>query len=234
MALQLAGSIQQQQILTEQNARLAERTRMSRDLHDSIKQQIFALATQIGAALTLFDHKHDETHAHLEIASELAYQVRQELTTLIQELRPPVEGEKEFVQALQDELDRWSRQSGIEVDIKLQGEPRLPGAIARELLRVVQEALSNVARHSQATRVQFSLKQEQEQIAIGIVDNGCGFDPTKISSQSVGLRSMQERLEEIGGTFQLQSRAGQGTQIMVGYARSSSAAPLRLGKMLVE
>ena len=58
-----------------------------------------------------------------------------------------------------------------------------------------------------------------------IVDNGCGFDSTTVSSQSVGLRSMQERLEEVGGTFQLQSGVGQGTQIVVGYARSPSAAP---------
>jgi signal transduction histidine kinase len=219
MALQLARSTQQQQSLTEQNARLAERARMSRDLHDSIKQQIFALAAQIGTALTLFDHKHEETRAHLEIANELAYQVRQELTALIQELRPSLRGEKGFVQTLQDELERWSRQSGIEVDVRLQDVRQLPGAIAGELLRVVQEALSNVARHSQATRVQFFLEQKQEQIMLTIVDNGCGFEPATVSSQSMGLRSMQERLEEVGGTFQLQSRVGQGTQIVVVYTQ---------------
>jgi signal transduction histidine kinase len=217
MALQLAGSMQQQQLLTEQNARLAERARMSRDLHDSIKQQIFALATQVGAALTLFDHKPEMVRAHLEIASELAYQARQELTALIQELRPSPQIEKEFVQVLRDELERWSRQNAIEVDMNFQDGPQLPGAIARELVRVIQEALSNVARHSQATRVQFSLKQENEQLLMVLADNGRGFDPTTVSSQSVGLRSMQERLEEIGGTFQLQSEAGQGTRIVVRY-----------------
>ncbi len=225
MALHLAGSIQRQQILTEQNARLAERARMSRDLHDSIKQQIFALATQIGAALTLFEHKPEETRAHLEVASELAYQVRQELTALIQELRPSPQVEKAFVQALRDELERWNRQNRIEVDAHLQDVPQLPGAVAGELLRVVQEALSNVARHSQATSVQVSLTQEQEQILMSIADNGCGFDPTMASSQSVGLQSMRERLEEIGGTFQLESRAGQGTRVTVGYARSPRATP---------
>src|SRR5579883_148328 len=224
MALQLAGSIEQQHALTEQNARLAERARMSRDLHDSIKQQIFALAAQIGTALALFDRKPEETRAHLEVANELAYQVRQELTALIQELRPSFQGEKEFAQALREELERWSRQNTIEVDIRLQNVPQPPGAIARELLRVVQEALSNVARHSQATRVQFFLKQEQEQILIGIIDNGRGFDSTTVSSQSVGIRSMQERLEEVCGTFQLKSEAGQGTQIVLGYACFPGAA----------
>lgn len=225
MALQLTDSIQQQQILIEQNARLAERTRMSRDLHDSIKQQVFALATQIGAALTLFDHKREETRAHLEVASELAYQVRQELTALIQELRPSIQIEKGFNQALRDELERWTRQNDIPVDIQLQNVLQLPTTIAKELLRVVQEALSNVARHSQATRVRLSLEQEQEQIVLTIVDNGRGFDRMTVSSQSVGLLSMQERLEEIAGTFQLQSSVGQGTQIKVCYPYSRHTAP---------
>jgi NarL family two-component system sensor histidine kinase LiaS len=217
MALQLTESIRQQQILTAQNARLAERTRMSRDLHDSIKQQVFALAAQISAALALLDHKPEATHAHLAIASELAYQVRQELTALIQQMRPTHLEEQGFEQALRDELERWSRQNAIKVDIQLQDVPQLPAAIARELLRVVQEAFSNVARHSQAAHACLSVKQEQEQVVLTIADNGQGFDPTAVSSQSVGLQSMQERLEEIGGTFQLQSAVGQGTRIIVKY-----------------
>lgn len=223
MALQLTESIQQQQLLTEQNARLAERTRMSRDLHDSIKQQVFALAAQISAAITLLDHKHEETYARLEVASELAYQVRQELTTLIQEMRPSHLEEKGFEQALRDELGRWSRQNAIKVDIQLQDVPQLPAAIAGELLRVVQEAFSNVARHSQATHASLSMKQEQEQIVLTIADNGHGFDRMAVSSQGVGLQSMQERLEEIGGTFQLQSEIGRGTWIVIRYPHSLHA-----------
>lgn len=225
MASQLTESIQRQHVLTEQTARLAERTRMSRDLHDSIKQQVFALATQIGAALTLLDSKREETRTHLEVASELAYQVRQELTSLIQELRPASQIEKEFNQALRDELERWSRQNNIPIDSRLQDVPQLPTTIAKELLRVVQEALSNVARHSQATCVEISLEQEREQIVLVIADNGRGFDRMAVSSQSVGLQSMQERLEEIAGTFQIQSTVGQGTQIRVCYPYPRRAAP---------
>jgi two-component system, NarL family, sensor histidine kinase LiaS len=217
MALQLTESIQQQQALTEQNARLSERTRLSRDLHDSIKQQVFALATQIGAALSLCDHQPGETRIHLEIASELAYQVRQELTTLIQEWRPSPLGEQGFAQALRKELERWSRHNTISVDMQLHDVPQLPTATVGELLRVVQEALSNVARHSQATHVQVSLEQEREQIVLTIADNGRGFDRSAVSPQSMGLQSMQERLEGMNGTFQLQSSIGQGTHIEVRY-----------------
>jgi two-component system, NarL family, sensor histidine kinase LiaS len=217
MAHQLAESTRQQRLLTEQNARLAERARMSRDLHDSVKQQVFALATQIGTALALLDKQREETRPHLEMANELAYLVRQELTSLIQELRPSALVEKGLSQALRDEMVRWSRQSSIKVDFHLQDVPEPPLSIAEELLRVVQETLSNAARHSQATQVQLTLKQEQEQVMLTISDSGCGFDPATVSSQSLGLRSMKERMESIGGTLLLQSSSGQGTRIVACY-----------------
>ena len=223
MARQLAQSTRQQRLLTEQNARLAERARMSRDLHDSVKQQVFALATQIGAALALLDKQPEETRPHLEMANELAYLVRQELTSLIQELRPSALAEKGFSQALRDELLRWSRQSGIQVDLHLQDAPEPPFSLAEELLRVVQEALSNAARHSQATQVQLALKREQQQVMLTIADNGCGFDAATVSSQSLGLRSMKERMESIGGTLLLQSSSGQGTRIVACYPLAEDA-----------
>jgi len=223
MAHQLAESTRQQRLLTEQNARLAERARMSRDLHDSVKQQVFALATQIGTALALLDKQREETRPHLEMANELAYLVRQELTALIQELRPSALVEKGLSQVLRDELVRWSRQSGIKVDLHLQDVPEPPLSIAEELLRVVQETLSNAARHSQATQVQLTLKQEQEQVMLTISDNGCGFDPATVSSQSLGLRSMKERMESIGGTLLLQSSSGQGTRIVACYPLTGDA-----------
>src|SRR5262245_54542730 len=98
--------------------------------------------------------------AVLVLVNELAYLVRQELTSLIQELRPSALVEKGLSQVLRDELIRWSRQSGIKVELHLQDAPEPPISMAEELLRVVQEALSNVARHSQATQVQLTLKQE--------------------------------------------------------------------------
>src|SRR5581483_6425626 len=185
MAQQLAESTRQQRLLTEQNTRLAERARMSRDLHDSVKQQVFALATQIGTALALLDQQREEACKHLEIANELSYQVRQELTALIQELRPSILIEKGLSQVLRDELVRWGRQSGIKVDLQLQEVPQLPITVEENLLRVVQETLSNVARHSQATQVQLTLKREQEQIVLTISDDGCGFDPLVVSSQGL-------------------------------------------------
>ncbi|GCE28605.1 hypothetical protein KDA_40890 [Dictyobacter alpinus] len=220
MGWQLAASSRQQQVLTEQNARLAERARLSRDLHDSMKQQVFALATQIGAALTLLDAQPDQSRTHLEIAGELAYQARQELTALIQERRPSRPPETGFEQLLRSELERWSRYNDIPITSQLHPVIGLPPIFVQELLQVVREALANIARHSQANRVECYLQQDQEQLVLTIADNGCGFEPTSISPQSVGLQSMRERLAEVGGNFQLQSQPGQGTQI-------KCVAPLR-------
>jgi len=157
------------------------------------------------------------------MANELAYLVRQELTSLIQELRPSTLVEKGLSQALRDELLRWSRQSGIKVDLHLQDVPEPPVSVAEELLRVFQETLSNVARHSQATQVQLTLKQERQQVMLAISDNGCGFDSATISSQSLGLRSMKERMESIGGTLLLRSSSGQGTVIVACYPLAENA-----------
>lgn len=214
MAEQLVESTRQQRQLSEQNARLAERSRMARDLHDSVKQQVFALATRIGTALVLLDTRPEEIREHLKIANELAYQARQELTALIQELRPVALSMKSFQQALRDELTRWSRQNGIAASEELATVPQLAKNQEEELLRVVQEALANVARHSQATQVRLTLTKEDQHVVLTIADNGRGFDPATLSGQGVGLPSMRERLEEIGGTLLVQSQPGKGTRIV--------------------
>ena len=88
MAQRLDASIAAQKALTEQNTRLEERARLARDLHDSVKQQIFAISMQLGAARSLFEHKPAAARQHLLEADNLAYEARQELTSLIQEFRP--------------------------------------------------------------------------------------------------------------------------------------------------
>lgn len=215
MAQRLDASIAAQKALTEQNTRLEERARLARDLHDSVKQQIFAISMQLGAARSLFEHKPAAARQHLLEADNLAYEARQELTSLIQEFRPLAFNDKDFMPALREYVTTWSRQNTIAVDLDIaENCAHLPLQLANALARVVQEALSNVARHSQASHVALSLIAEQGQLTLVLEDNGRGFDPAQARGAGVGLQSMQERLAELGGTMQIQSAAGDGTQIV--------------------
>jgi NarL family two-component system sensor histidine kinase LiaS len=214
MAEQLVESITQRQAFAERNARMVERGRIARDLHDSVKQQVFAVSMQLGAALSLLGKKPEVAQQHLVEAESLAYQVQQELTTLIQELRPLELQDKGLPIALQEYVTTWSRQRGITADLHISDVDALPPALEEALWRVAQEALSNIARHSQASRVEVSLACEPGKIILSITDNGQGFARSTVSDSSVGLHSMQERIQALAGTLTIESKIGEGTRII--------------------
>jgi NarL family two-component system sensor histidine kinase LiaS len=213
MAEQLVASIDQRQALAGQNARLAERSRLARDLHDSVKQQAFAVSMQLGAALALFDQDREAARRHLRDAEQLAYHVQQELAGLIQELRPLALQDKRLAGALRDYVPAWSRQYGIAAELEVAGADGLPPVVEEALWRVTQEALSNIARHSAARAVQVTLADGDGPARLTITDNGRGFDPGAGAGAGVGLHSMRERMEALGGTIRVESRAGAGTRI---------------------
>lgn len=215
MAEQLVSSIEQRQTLTEQNARFAERTRIARDLHDSVKQQLFAVSMQIATARALIDSK-EELQKHLLEAETLAYQTQQELTLLIRELRPLALQDKSFAVALQEYVKGWERQHTFHVEIQTRGNCVLSEEREAALMRVLQEALSNVARHSNATKVQVIFTCEQAQAMLEVHDNGSGFD-SSINGNGVGLHSMRERMEALQGTLTVESSTGQGTCVIASY-----------------
>ncbi len=216
MAEQLMDSIEQRRVLTEQNARLTERAHIFRDLHDGVKQQAFALTMQISTARTLLDTQPEAARTHLYNSEVLAYQVQQELTELIQSSRPSVLSEKGLATTLHEYLAVWSRQQQITVRQHID-TCVLPPLIEDTLLRIAQEALSNIARHSRASAVTLSLSCQQNLLTLMLEDNGCGFDPhdpTLTLKNGVGLQSMRERIESLGGVLSIESKYGAGTCIV--------------------
>ncbi|MBV9230458.1 MAG: sensor histidine kinase, partial [Chloroflexi bacterium] len=213
MAEQLVESITQRQALAGQNARMAERNRLARDLHDSVKQQAFAVSMQLGAARSLLDLKPKAARQHLEEAENLAHQVQRELATLIQELRPLALQYKGLAAALREYVTKWSRQQGIAADIHIEDGCAISLEAEEALWRVAQEALSNIARHSQASSVQISLTCEQGKVLLSITDDGWGFD-TAGKAAGVGLHSMQERMQALGGKVTVESKIGGGTRVL--------------------
>ena len=193
-------------------ATLEERNRLARDLHDSVKQQVFATAMQVGAARELLPDDPSHAEERLADAEQLARQAQQELNTLIRELRPAALENKGLVKALREYLADWTKQTGVQVDMRLIGERVIPLGIEQTLYRVVQEALANVTRHSGATSVVVHLTWESTRVILRIVDNGHGFDIPAVEGKGVGLESMRERVQESAGAFTVDSNES-GTRI---------------------
>ncbi len=214
MAEQLVGSIAQQQGLAEENARLSERNRIARDLHDSVKQQVFAISMQLGAALATLDQQPEVGRQHLLEADSLAYHAQEELTTLIQELRPLALQNKGLAAALQEYSQTWALRRSIAAGLEIATACDLPPDVEEALWRVAQESFANIARHSQATKVHVTLACHQGIVTLSITDNGQGFESAFVNESSVGLHSMKERMEALGGMLTVESKVGQGTRIL--------------------
>ena len=210
MAIQLQNLLQTRQEL----AGLEERNRLARELHDSVKQQVFATAMQVGAAKALIDRQPDQVKPHLQEAEQLVREAQQELTTLILELRPAALEGQGLAKALNHYVADWSRQTKVKADIRISGERLLPLPTEQTLFRVAQEALANIARHSRATAAEIYLGWEADEIRLVISDNGCGFNMSQVNGKGVGLQSMRERIEVLGGHFFVKSQPGVGTQVI--------------------
>jgi signal transduction histidine kinase len=192
----------------EELATIEERNRLARDLHDSIKQNVFATALLVGAARSHLPPETVPAQTYLAEAEALAEQMRQELTALIRELRPVRLDDKGLAGVLRDFTEGWSRRMGIAVAMHVQGERVIALDIEEALLRVAQEALANVARHSGAAHVTVQLEWDGAQVRLTIADDGTGFDVTHANGRGVGLASMRERVAAHNGSLNIASAAG--------------------------
>ena len=210
MAEQLQNLLKTRQEL----ATLEERNRLARDLHDSVKQQVFASVMQIGAARAKVDEDSNTVVEHLNKAERLSRQAQDELAIIIRELRPADLREKGLPQALKEHITSWSLLNEISTDIRVSGEGSPHLEIEETLFRIAQEALSNVAKHSEATHVDVQLVFAGDEISLEISDNGKGFNVSIAEGNGVGLRSMRERVESLGGSLKIKSILGQGTNLL--------------------
>ena len=217
VARQLNRMAEQLQNLLEARQKLAtleERNRLARDLHDSVKQQIFAVSMQIGATKVLLKRDVNAAEGRLNDAEKLVHQAQQELTSLIRELRPVALEGKGLAAALRELATEWAEQTNIVANLRVEGAQTLPLSVEEALFRVAQEALANVSRHSKATLVQMILTITDEMVTFSIADNGQGFDTTRQGYLGVGLLSMQERMKALGGDVRVESTPGKGTRIV--------------------
>lgn len=199
---------------TKDLAVMEERNRLARDLHDSAKQKAFAALAQLGTARGILNGNGHLVATHLNEAENLVSDVIQELTFLVQEIYPIALQEKGLATTLREYIFEWENRNDAQVNFTIRDERRLPLEIEQAIYRVTQEGLANVARHSQARRVDLSLVYNGESLQLFLSDNGQGFD-MNTRPQGMGLRSIRERVSSIRGTAQIQSAPGQGTRIIV-------------------
>jgi signal transduction histidine kinase len=209
----------QQLLIHLETVRDDERRRIARELHDGLGQQVSSVALALDVLQPLLAG--DLARAQAARLRALVQQLDRELDRVVFVLRPSAlegcalgEGVAAYVQA-------WSALTGVAVDLELQGldgEP-LPAAVETAVFRVVQEALTNVARHARAQRVSVSLARRGRVLIGSVEDDGQGFDPADHAASAAGrshwgLLGMRERIEALGGSFAVESRPGQGTGVL--------------------
>jgi signal transduction histidine kinase len=204
--------------LYEQSRELSiveERNRLARELHDSATQKLFGLVLSAEAAATLIERDPAQARTELERLQALAREAMEELRSLVFELRPPSVETEGLPTALRKHVDVLRRVYEREIALELGGAPRYAPQLEREFLRIAQEALQNALRHAQADRVELRLDARDGQLMLTIRDDGIGFDPAApaLRSRRLGLTSMEERAEAIGGTLRIDSHPGRGTTV---------------------
>jgi signal transduction histidine kinase len=200
---------------TREYAVVEERNRLARELHDSVTQSLFSVTLLSEAALNLLDRDAAKARERLERANELAQGALAEMRALIFQLRPMTLQEEGLLSALKKHLSAVHSRDGSVVDLEVTGAARrLPGPVEDAGFRIIQEGLNNVVKHARSERARVELGFETDWLRIAVIDAGVGFDPSAPGRNGkLGMTSMQERAEAVGGHLQVTSAPGEGTRV---------------------
>lgn len=194
-----------------------ERNRLARDLHDSVTQSIYSLTLLAEAGQRMIKGG-DFTQAeeNQNRLGEIAQQALQEMRLLVYELRPQVLQTEGLLGALEHRLEAVERRAGITARMQVDLNGELDHPLEEELFHISIESLNNTLKHAKASEVFLSLKMGRDSLILTVKDNGRGFNPELASSQGgMGLLSITERVEKIGGSLNFQSKPGTGTTVSV-------------------
>jgi two-component system, NarL family, sensor histidine kinase UhpB len=188
-----------------------ERRRLARDLHDEVNQALTAILLRLEAASHGAPAELEEELGELK---RLVNQAMEELLQLARQLRPTALDDHGLLPALATHVRRFASQTGIQADLDTHGEPDLAPDQEIAVYRVAQEALANVARHADASRVHVALDTSGPVLELRVCDDGRGFDSMR-RRKGLGLDGMAERARLIGGELTIDSRPGSGTQLVM-------------------
>ena len=203
---------------------LKERQRMSHEIHDTLAQGFTSIVMSLSAAQLAHPKTFSDSapaQRHLELAQRTARESLAETRRLVWALRPEALDRHALPQALKKLVDEWSEKTDTEAHCEVTGnQHQLLPEIEVALLRIAQEALANVQKHARANRVVLTLSYSRDFVALDVSDDGVGFDPDspKVGLQpqdagGFGLTAMRERIEQLDGTFSVESTPGSGTTL---------------------
>ncbi|WP_232697777.1 HAMP domain-containing sensor histidine kinase [Brevibacillus daliensis] len=225
LAAKWEGQVASLQRLSTHNAELhdqvkiaavtEERQRLARELHDAVSQQLFAIAMTTAAIKRLIEKNPDRAAQQIELVEEMAAGAQAEMRALLLHLRPATLQNKSLAEAVADLLQELKMKNTIAIHWEINMLTNLPSGMEDQLFRILQEALSNSLRHSRANSITVKLFTLHGQARLRIADDGVGFDPEGEKMTSYGLMTMKERVNDIGGTMEIYSSPGNGTQIEI-------------------
>jgi signal transduction histidine kinase len=202
---------------TREYAVVEERNRLARELHDSVTQSLFSVTLLAEASLNLLDRDPSKARERLERANELAQGALAEMRALIFQLRPITLQEEGLLSAVKKHLAALHSRYGRVVELKVTGAARrLPAPVEDAAFRIVQESLNNVVKHAYAARAQVDLDFGGDVLRLLTSDNGVGFEAGQVQPvRTLGMSSMRERADAVGGRLTVESARGAGTRVIV-------------------
>jgi len=228
--LGVASAFGDQAALAVENARLreqvqrtataAERSRLARELHDSVTQSLFAASLSAEALYRDADSPSPRTRDSLLDVQRLTRGALAEMRTLLVEMRPGALAQTSLGDLLEHVVQAAQARTRIALELAVAGAPPLPGDVTVALYRIAQEAVNNVVRHSQATRAWVRLAAAAGAAELVVGDDGRGFDPAAVGPEQLGLRIMGERAEAVGAALRIASGVDKGTVITVTWPAS--------------
>jgi signal transduction histidine kinase len=198
---------------------LTERTRLAQELHDTVEQTLTGIALQLDTASKLHGKKPDSALNHLELARSLMSKSQVEMRRSVWDLRRRAAEAFDLPGALQESFRQMTQGVAMQIEVKTSGPVQsLPEVVEENLLRIGQEALTNVIKHAGATRVNVDLEFKPGEVTLQVVDNGRGFDPKNCVGPKdghFGLLGMAERAKRINAKFEVLSDTTNGTTVRV-------------------
>ncbi|WP_100011414.1 sensor histidine kinase [Lentibacillus sediminis] len=194
---------------------IEERQRLARDLHDAVSQQLFALTMMSEAAVKQLDRNPEKAKTQIREVAAAALKAQTEMRALLLHLRPIDLSGESLKQGVAHLIEELQQKSQIDFRLATPEELVLSRTVEEHVFRIIQESLSNILRHADATEVTIELTKRSNELFLYVRDNGRGFDVVNDAERktSYGLKTMRERSEELGGTFTIRSSEEEGTYI---------------------
>ncbi len=220
---QAAIAIQNARLLdrAKRAAVLAERNRLANELHDTISQTLWSISLIAERLPVIWEIDQADGRASLITLHQLANNALEEMRSLLLELHPSSLTNEKLGDLIRQVATIITNRTGLNISVQIEEQATVPPDVHFALYRVVQEALNNVVLHALASQVEIYYSGRSDHLELSIHDNGVGFNPAAVGPGHLGLSIMSDRIQNIGGTLETISHAGQGTLLKISWTAPS-------------